>query len=153
MHRRTTMSYIKNHMLLIAVCLTGIMLLSSFGSFAETFGERKKDAQPQVVTKIINVDCALEKMRSPNLVVTAVGQVSSGGWTSAQLLRVTYATAPEDGIQDYIMFAVPPSGAATTALSEVKATNRWEGYAEEAPWIKGIRVHGIDEGVLVRMIR
>jgi hypothetical protein len=103
------MSYIQSQMLLIAVCLTGTMVLSSSGRFADS----KKDPQPQVVTKIINVDCALEKMRSPNLVVMAVGQVSTGGWTNVQLVRVTYATAPEDGIQDYIMFAVPPSGVAT----------------------------------------
>jgi hypothetical protein len=124
------------------------MMLSSSGSFAEG----KKDLQPQVVTEIIKVDYALEKIRPPNLVVTAVGKVNTGGWTNVQLVRVTYVMAPEDGIQDYILFAVPPSGPAPQVISEVKATNRWERYTEEAPWIKGIRVHGIDKGVLTKML-
>ncbi len=142
------MRNIQSRMLLIAVCLTGVMMLSLPRSLAES----KKDPQPRIVTKIINVDCAVEKMHPPNLVVRAVSQVSTGGWTKARLVRVTYATAPEDGIQDYIMFAVPPSGAATQAFSKVEATNRWEGYADEAPWIKGVRVHGCHDGVLVRML-
>ncbi len=67
-----------------------------------------------------------------------------------RLVRANYATPPEDGIQDYLLLAVPPSDAAAQVISEVQASDKWNDYAHAAPWLKGIRVHGIDDSVVLR---
>lgn len=132
--------------MLIAVCFMSVLLLLQSVSVAED----TKKPQPQIVGKILKVDSIMEKIMPPNLLVTAVGQVPTEGYTKVQLVRVIYVTPPEDGIQDYILFAVPPSGPAAQVLSEVKATNTWEAYDREARWIKGFRVHGVGDGVFLR---
>lgn len=111
----------------------------------------KKD--PRIVKTILKVDFAIQESEPPNLVVTATGQVPTGGYQKSQLLRVRYEKPPEDGIQDYVLFAVPPGGFAIQVLSEVKAVDRWKGYTKDAPWLKGIRVHGTDNDVVVRMLQ
>jgi hypothetical protein len=132
--------------LLIAICFMSVLLLLQSVSVAED----TKKPQPQIVGKILRVGSSIEKIMPPNLLVTVVGQVPTEGYTKVQLVRVIYETPPEDGIQDYILFAVPPSGPAVQVLSEVKATNRWTAYSREAPWFKGFRVHGVGDGVFPR---
>ena len=111
----------------------------------------KKNPEPKIVGTILSVDYSIEKKIPPNLVVDATGQVPTSGYSKVQLMRVVYATPPEDGIQDYVLLAVPPSDQAAAVVSEVKAVDRWTGYEREAPWIKGMRVHGVDDGVIVKM--
>lgn len=113
--------------------------------------DKKAPPGPQVVAKILKADYEEQETAPPNLVVRATGQVSSGGYTKPTLLRAVYTTAPEDGIQDYFLVAIPPSGPAIQVISEVKASDTWKGFRKEAPWIKGIRVHGIGEGIVVKM--
>ena len=111
-----------------------------------------KKPQPGIVHKILKVQTELQTVNPPNLVVTVTGQVPTGGYAKPKLVRVVHATPPEDGIQDYVLLAVPPSGIATQVVSEVKAADQWKGYEKEAPWLKGIRVHGVDDGVVVKML-
>jgi len=123
------------------------LLLTAFGS-----AEDKKAPQgPQVVSKILKVEHEEQETAPPNLVVRATGQVSSGGYAKPTLLRATYVTPPTDGIQDYFLVAIPPSDPAIQVISEVKASDTWKGFRKEAPWIKGIRVHGVGEGIGVKM--
>jgi hypothetical protein len=103
------------------------------------------------VAKIVEVEWVEEEINPPNLVVTAKGEVPTAGYTKPVLDRVSYVNPPQDGIQDYHLKATPPSGVAATVLSQVKATDRWKGYTQEAPWIKGIRVHGVCDGIVVKM--
>jgi hypothetical protein len=141
------MKFAQEGCMLIAVCFTSVLLVLQSVSVAED----TKKPQPQIVGRILKVDYTLQKKMPPNLLVTAVGQVPTGGYTRVQLVRVIYVAPPEDGIQDYILFAVPPSGPAAQVISEVEATNRWEAYEREARWIKGFRVHGVGDGVTLRM--
>lgn len=113
--------------------------------------EKERSPQPQVVAKIVDVEYAVEKIIPPNLIVTATGEVPTAGYQKPTLERVTYVVPPADGIQDYYLRATPPSGVAAQVISNVKATDRWKGYTDEAPWIKGIRVHGTGDGVMVKM--
>jgi hypothetical protein len=113
--------------------------------------EDKKEPGPQIVAKILKADYEEQETAPPNLVVRAVGQVSSGGYAKPTLLRAIYATPPADGVQDYFLVAIPPSGPAIQVISEVKASDTWKGFRKEAPWIKGIRVHGVGEGIVVKM--
>lgn len=134
------------------VCLAVVVSLISSGVASGDEKEKdQKKSEPQIVKKILKVEYVIEKINPPNLVVTAMGEVPTGGFEKVKLVRVVYITPPEDGIQDYILFALPPSGPAAQVISQVEAKDTWSGYAKEAPWIKGIRVHGVDHGVVVKM--
>jgi len=136
-------------MKLTCTLLTGVILLAA-GRADELNGDKKP--QPGIVPKILKVQTELQTVDPPNLVVTVTGQVPTGGYTKARLVRVAYAMPPEDGIQDYILFAVPPSGFATQVISEVSAADRWKAYEKDAPWLKGIRVHGVGDGAVVKIL-
>ena len=119
----------------------------------EASGQRcGSDNGPRIVKKILNVDLAVEQSDPPNLVVTATGQVPTAGYGNVRLVRANYAAPPEDGIQDYFLLAAAPPTRAAEALSEVQASDKWANYAKAAPWLKGIRVHGIDDSVIVRAV-
>jgi hypothetical protein len=111
----------------------------------------RRQPQPQIVAAILKVDIEVEQSEPPNLVVNVAGQVRTGGYTKPRLVRAAYTTPPDDGIADYFLLAVPPGGPAIQVISEVKASDRWKAYTKEAPWIKGIRVHGVGEGIVVKM--
>jgi hypothetical protein len=115
-------------------------------------GEGPRHVQPRIVAKIVDVQLTIEKINPPNLVVKATGQVMTQGYADVRLARVAYVAPPADGIQDYILFATPPSGPAAQMVSLVQASDAWKGYAQAAPWLKGVRVHGIDDGIVVKML-
>ena len=121
------------------------------GAAGEESGRRERG--PQIVAAVLKVVYEEEQSEPPNLVVTAVGQVRTGGYTKPRLLRATYSSPPEDGIADYFLLAVPPGGPAIQVISEVKASDRWQAYTKEAPWIQGIRVHGVGDGIVVKMLK
>jgi hypothetical protein len=97
------------------------------------------------VSKILKVTHQIEKSNPPNLFVEATGQVPTAGYTNVQLLRMVYVQPPQDGIQDYYLKAIPPSGIAATVISQVTASKTWKGYPA---WVKGIRVHGEKSGIV-----
>jgi len=104
------------------------------------------NAHPQglrVAGKILKVDY-IEEQNS--LVVTAVGAANYDNHNKAQLIRAVYANPPEDGIQDYFLMIVRVDGPGD-GTTETSARNTWVAYKKEAPWLKGIRVHG---GVVVK---
>ena len=109
-------------------------------------------AEPKTVKSITNVEYVIQKTNPPVLVVTADGEVPTGGWKNPSLTRVVYVTPPADGIQDYTFRATPPDGVATQVITPIKATNNWTNYAKEAPWLKGVRIHGEGDGVKTVML-
>lgn len=147
------MNHVTRRFLLAALCGAAVAL-PQLGSAAAQKGGKKTVSQtaPKIVKTILKVDYLIQESSPPNLVVTAVGQVNTGGFTRPTLVRVLYATPPADGIQDYVLFAVPPSGPATQVISQVKASDTWNRYTESAPWLKGVRVHGVDDDVVVQML-
>lgn len=139
--------------LTVGVCLLALLASAGFAEDEADAKQQKKKSspQPQIVGKIVGVEYAVEKINPPNLVVTATGEVPTAGYQKPALERVSYVDPPADGIQDYFLRATPPSEVADQVVSKVKATDTWKGYTEEAPWIKGIRVHGTGDGVMVKM--
>ena len=137
--------------LVYLACWTLVGVVPSAGLAQAEKPGGKKPAQAPVVKKILEVQYAEQEIEPPNLVVTAVGQVPTAGYRDVQLVRVRYTTPPKDGIQDYYLRAMPPSGIAAQVISKVKASDTWKAYRKEAPWIKGVRVHGVDGGVVVKM--
>ncbi|WP_417387980.1 hypothetical protein [Gimesia sp.] len=100
--------------------------------------------EPETVKKIKKVATQVLTTNPPQLVVAVSGEVPSGGFTDVKLVRVSYRNPPQDGIQDYYLKAVAPTQPAIAVISEVKATDTWKGMPF---WVKGIRVHGVDDGV------
>jgi hypothetical protein len=83
------------------------------------------------------------------LTVTAVGEVPTAGYTKPTLTRVNYFRKPDDGMQDYQFQAVPPAGVAAQVVSQVEASDTWRSLPQ---WVKGVRIHGAGDGVLVKML-
>jgi hypothetical protein len=111
-----------------------------------TCGAGTADVKPkgEVVKEITDVTWEFETGGKRVLVVTVTGQVPTGGWTDAKLTRRTYIKPPADGIYDYDLTAVRPTGAATQVISKVKTTDRW---TNPPAGMKGVRVHGTGDGV------
>lgn len=107
-------------------------------------------AAPKLVNRITNVD--LKEEKGAALVVTATGEVPTGGYTKTSLQRVVYVTLPKDGIQDYKLMSTPPDGPAIQVISSVTAADTWKDFRKEAPWLKGVRIHGAGDGVMVKML-
>ncbi|WP_339730941.1 hypothetical protein [uncultured Gimesia sp.] len=105
-------------------------------------------SKPVTVSKILKVTHQIEIEESfpPNLYVKAIGEVPTGGYTNVKLERAIYVTPPKDGIQDYFLKAIPPSGPAITVISQVEAIDLWHGFPG---WVKGIRMHGVKDGIVV----
>jgi hypothetical protein len=121
-------------------------------ALADPLAGQDRKADPVTVKTILKVEFAIQEIDPPNLVVYATGEVPTGGWSGAKLTRKKYDTPPADGIQDYTLTAVAPTGIVTQALSKVEARDTWSRYTVEAPWLKGVRVHGAGKGVVVKML-
>lgn len=130
----------------------GLAAAAVLGLSDPTAGQDAKKAGPATVTPVLKVEIAIQEINPPNLVVTATGEVRTGGWSGAKLTRKKYDTPPKDGIQDYTLTAVPPEGFATLAFETVMASDTWKAYTKDAPWLKGIRIHGEGKGVVVKML-
>lgn len=127
-----------------SVCALLILILTN--SCLNSIYAADSLVEPETVKKIKQVTTQLLTSNPPQLKVNVIGEVPSGGFTDVTLTRVSYRRPPEDGIQDYYLKALPPTQPAIAVISEVKATDLWKGLPF---WVKGIRVHGVDEGVKV----
>ncbi|MCO8124446.1 tyrosinase family protein [Stieleria sp. TO1_6] len=96
------------------------------------------------VPEITEVETLFLKTNPPGLVVVAEGEVTSGGHTDVRLDRVLMVMPPADGYQIYRLSTIPPTGPATAQISAVSANNAWPNFELEAPWIRGVRVLGVD---------
>lgn len=82
---------------------------------------------------------------TPVPVISAIGTVTSGGWSRARLVEFVYVTPPTDGILDLDFTAEPPSGIATTVMLPITA-GKLIGKSIDEFWgkgkaLKGVRVH------------
>lgn len=111
-----------------------------------------KAASPTVVDRITDVSLQFLLSDPPHMVVTAKGLVPSAGFTDTRLLRVRYVTTPLDGIQDYFLVSTAPTTPAAAVITEVSASDQFNEFTGEAPWLKGVRVHGVGSGALVKML-
>ena len=102
----------------------------------------KKEAKGEVLKTVIDVTHELDKDKK-KLTVTAIGQVPTGGWKDAKLTPRAVKEAPKDGIYEYDLTAVRPTGIVTQALSKVKASHTWDNPPAD---MKGIKVYGVGDG-------
>tara|TARA_R110002111_G_scaffold262851_2_gene341818 strand:- start:12176 stop:12850 length:675 start_codon:yes stop_codon:yes gene_type:complete len=123
-----------------------LLALTLIGNSAAALKADEEKSKPVTVPKILKVTHQIPKSHPHNLFVNVIGEVPTGGYTNAKLEKAVYVTPPKDGIQDYFLKAVPPSGPAITVISQVKSLDLWVGFPS---WVKGIRVHGVDDGIVV----
>ena len=89
------------------------------------------------VYNIVSVELALLKSFPPQLLITSVGTVRSGGWKNGTLDLVQYIVPPADGIQEINFLAEPPQGSAIDVLLPIPALTVISDIPE---WLKGVRV-------------
>jgi hypothetical protein len=72
------------------------------------------------------------------VLITALGMVTTTGWSQAHLQPFIYIQPPPDGIWDLVFVAKPPSGIVADVVSPICTTYVWKlgGYD-----LKGVRVH------------
>ena len=98
----------------------------------------------QYIRSVIDVSLSLLKSNPPQLLVNAVGTVSSGGWKNPSLDRRYYVTPPADGIQDYDFTAVPPVG---PAIQVILPTAAQDVIVDIPAWLKGVRIHSATNNI------
>ena len=133
------MSYIQ------PICRTVLAIALVFLGLSSAQADNTKSKLVSV-SKILKVTHQIQVSYPPNLILNVVGQVPTAGYTDVQLLRMVYVQPPQDGIQDYYLKAIPPSGIAATVISQVTASKTWKGFPA---WVKGVRVHGEKSGIVV----
>jgi hypothetical protein len=72
------------------------------------------------------------------VLITALGMVTTTGWSQARLQPFIYVQPPPDGIWDFVFVAKPPSGIAADVVSPISTSYVWKlgGYD-----LKGVRIH------------
>jgi hypothetical protein len=90
------------------------------------------------VYRILSVDIKLLKSFPPVLAISALGQVSSSGWTNPQLSPWIYITPPADGIYDFDFIATPPTEISLPAFFPIAAVATWP---DPPTGLKGVRIH------------
>ena len=136
-------------MCLVSLIVAGCLMLSDE---ARQQSDAVQPKEPPLVKKITKIEFQVQEKDPPNLLVTVVGEVPSGGYTNVKLVRVKHKEPPKDGIQEYRLVAEPPSGPAIQVISEVKASDTWVDVSKHAPWLKGVRVLGEGDGIKVKKV-
>jgi phenylpyruvate tautomerase PptA (4-oxalocrotonate tautomerase family) len=104
--------------------------------------DKKEEKKGEVLKTVIDVTYDFDKEKKA-LTVIAVGQVPTGGWKDAKLVRRETKDAPADGIYEYELTAVRPTGIVPQIVSKVKASHTWENPPSD---IKGVKVYGVGDG-------
>src|SRR5436190_20452925 len=80
--------------------------------------KEKEEPKGEVLKTVIDAKAEFDKDKR-KLTITAIGQVPTGGWKGAKLTRNKTKDAPKDGIYEYEVTAVRPTGIVTQVLSKV----------------------------------
>ncbi len=104
--------------------------------------EKKEEKKGEVLKTIIDASHEFDKDKK-KLTVNVIGQVPTGGWSGAKLTPRATKESPKDGIYEYDLTAVRPSGIVTQVISKVKASHTWENPPAD---IKGVKVYGAGAG-------
>jgi len=114
----------------------------TFASADEKKPEEKKEQKAVVLKTILSVTYEFDSDKK-KLTVTAVGQVPTGGWKDARLTRRATKDAPKDGIYEYDLTAVRPTGIVPQIVSKVTASDTWDNPPAD---IRGVKIHGVGDG-------
>jgi hypothetical protein len=96
------------------------------------------------IRSVVSVDLSLLKSHPPQLLISALGTVPTGGWKNGTLEPRFYIVPPTDGIQDFDFAADPPVGPAIDVILPIAAQTMMESISS---WLKGVRVHSATNNV------
>jgi hypothetical protein len=118
------------------------LAVAAAGLASSVSADDKKDAPKGEVLKVVITATAELSADKKKLTVTAVGQVNTGGWSGAKLTPKP-DQKPKDGVYEYELTAIRPTGIVTQALSKVKAEHVWENPPAD---LKAVKILGADKG-------
>ncbi len=96
------------------------------------------------IYSVESVNVTLEKKKPPNLIVAAVGTVTTGGWSNFSLSKIEYVTPPTDGVQEFSFEGTKPTGAVTEALESGKeASTKLLDVDVDNYWGAGLPLTGV----------
>jgi hypothetical protein len=90
------------------------------------------------ILTIENIQIQVAKTKTPSVIITALGTVTSGGWSKPRLSPWVYIAPPADGIYDFDFEAAPPTGIATQGITAIATA---QVIPNPPSWLKGVRIH------------
>ena len=99
------------------------------------------------ISRVDSVHIAINKSNPPQLQVSAIGEVSSGGWKAPAIVPRIYFMPPQDGIQDLDFLATPPGGIAIDVMMPLSG----DVAITLVDWMKGVRVHAKTNSVVAML--
>lgn len=102
---------------------------------------------PSLVLDVVLADFARVKADPKRITLTALGRVSTLGWSNARLVPHVYIQAPPDGIWGYDFVAERPSGLAAMAIGTVTAATSMTAI----DGVSGVRIHAAREDYVLRV--
>ncbi len=91
------------------------------------------------VSKVGLVRLYRVKSEPPTLVILAIGQVPTVGWSYGALVPYVYDAPPPDGYWEFDFVATPPSGPAGDIITPVAAGYNWAHYPTDT--VNGVTVY------------
>jgi hypothetical protein len=123
-----------------------VLLLAVGVSVGGYFVHSARAQSRQILTDVTTVQCTIQQ-QPPILVVTVQGEIPPKGYQEPQLTRRPSTQPPADGMQEYDFTAVTPDGVEKKIIKHPEATDKWANYAHEAPWLQGVRIYGVANGI------
>ena len=129
---------------MLRVMLAAVMMfgMTAFAPAGKPEPEKKDAPKGEVLKKVLEVSADYDKVKK-TLTITAKGQVPTGGWKDAKLTRKETKEAPKDGIYEFELTAVRPTGIVPQIVSKVTASDTWENPPAD---LQEIKVLGVGDG-------
>jgi len=94
--------------------------------------------EPKPIYDVESVTLSILKTNPPSLEIQVTGHTLTTGWTEIKLEPRVYITAPPNGIWEFDLYGVPPSGAAGQLITPVSAGYTWKDFPHS---LKGVKVY------------
>lgn len=108
--------------------------------FAQQGRQQKSSGGVQIVEEIIEARCTVDPADPSSLTIAVNALDSHAPPRDPAAILGKYEVPPRDGIQDVFVLAIPSEGG-QPAESKFTVKHTWKRFREEAPWLKGVRVH------------
>ncbi|HYD68422.1 hypothetical protein [Azospirillum sp.] len=132
------------------ISLQGAEVPFPFGA-AKNLGEPKiGEFEVSPASQVQQVRLVLISTPVPSLIIVALGQFPSSGWTDAWLVPEVNVAPPADGIYNLTLVAGKKPGPDTLALTYRIAVSQWPAFPSE---LKGIRVKSANNEVVEMLMR
>lgn len=89
------------------------------------------------IYKVSAVEICVLKIKPPQFVLFATGQVTAPGWRRPALIPYLYISPPKDGIYDLDFVAERPAGSAAQIISPIAVTD----IIPLLDGLRGVRIH------------